>query len=480
MSSTVTVPGPSGTSIAAVYDNTFNAALANQIAGALAAASAGGSLAIDGTYTGGTPPTVPPGTTIQELILSPTVSGSISVTGGTVPEVLVLQNDNPITIFGSPGLSVMGGGANVTFIDPSITTFADSIPGNGTSPDQLVSVTSADSPYQVAMPNGLETVFGSGSGTIAGGTGTNYLNVTAAGGATTNLLITQGSLDSVFAGAGATTVLSTGSHTLIDGGTGSLFVAGEATSETVNGSTGGSTTVFAAQNGAYFLGQTGGTSSLFIDGSGSTQGGTSTVVAGAGNVTAFGGTGTHPNQDIVFGGTGSLTFIANSGASTVVAGPTQETLFGGSGSYTFLTDGTSGVGALYVAGGGNETLNASSATVGNQIFAGTDTTGIGSNDSLIGGSGNDTLVGGTGNDTMTGGAGADYFVFNKATDGGTATITDFSNNDLLGVWGYGSSPSAIAAAATVAGGNTTISLSDNTKITLLNFTSLTSNNISAG
>src|SRR6185312_13702935 len=270
--------------------------------------------------------------------------------------------------------------------------------------------------------------------------------------------------------------LSYGSNALIGGGSGALYVAGEAAAETVFGGT-GDNTVFAAQGGQYFLGQTAGTSSQFIDGSGSLQSGTSTVIAGAGNVTVFGGTGAHPNQELVFGGSGALTFVAGSGAASVIAGTGQATLFGGSGSYTYLTGGASSAGALFVAGGGNETLNAAGSTADNIMFAGT--AGIDSNDSLVGGSGNDTFVGGTGQTTMTGGAGTDDFVFDKAAGGGITTINDFTNSETLGIFGYGSTASAIVAASTVSAGSTTISLSDNTKITLIGFTNLTTGNIAA-
>jgi Ca2+-binding RTX toxin-like protein len=180
---------------------------------------------------------------------------------------------------------------------------------------------------------------------------------------------------------------------------------------------------------------------------------------------------------MVFGGSGALTFVAGSGAASVIAGTGQATLFGGSGSYTYLAGGPSSAGALFVAGGGNETLNAAGSTAGNIMFAGT--AGIGSNDSLVGGSGNDTFVGGTGQTTMTGGAGTDYFVFNKATGGGTTTINDFTSKETLGIFGYGSTASAIVSASSVSGGNTTISLSNNTKITLVGFTNLTTSNIAA-
>jgi len=374
------------------------------------------------------------------------------------------------------GVTLAAGTRNIQVTGNSIGLDRFGLPA---LPNSGAPVAANGNSYNVATPNGLETVFGAGSGTIAGGAGTNYLTVTAAGVGTSNLIFSTGSSDSVFAGAGATTVLSSGSNTQITGDTGSLFVAGEASAETVFGSTASNTTAFSAQNGEYFLGSASGTSSLFIDGGGSSQGGASTVVAGAGALTVFGGAGAYPNQGLIFGGSGALTFVANSGASTVVGGVAQETLFGGSGSYIYLTGGAPAASAMFVAGGGNETLNGSSALVGNQLFAGMNTAGLGSNDSLIGGTGNDTIVGGTGQATMTGGGGNDFFVFNQAAGGGTNTITDFSNNDLLGVFGYGLTARAVVGASSVSGGNTTISLPDHTKITLLGFTNLTTNDVLA-
>jgi hypothetical protein len=351
-------------------------------------------------------------------------------------------------------------------------------------PNSGTAILASGTGYNVVVPSdagvaaGIQRVLGAGSGTITGGSGSNYLDVTLAGVATTNVIVSAGENDVVAAGAGAATVLSTGDNALIAGGSGSLYVAGEAAAETVFGST-GDNTVFAAQGGEYFLGQAAGTSSEFIDGSGSVEGGTSTVIAGTGKVTVFGATGAHPDQELVFGGSGALTFVAGSGAASVIAGAGQVTLFGGSGGSTYLAGSTGSVGELLVAGSGNETLSAAGTTVGNTLYAGTDTSGGGSNDWLVGGSGNDTFVGGNGQTTMTGGAGTDYFVFDKAIAGGTTTINDFASNETLGIFGYGLSANAIVSGSSVSAGSTTISLSDNTKITLIGFTDLTTSNIAA-
>ncbi|MFM2153724.1 MAG: hypothetical protein RL199_2159 [Pseudomonadota bacterium] len=89
-------------------------------------------------------------------------------------------------------------------------------------------------------------------------------------------------------------------------------------------------------------------------------------------------------------------------------------------------------GVLLFGGGGNDIIDASTATVGLQLFgaAGDDTLNGGSGaDLLDGGPGNDTLSGGDGADTLSGGVGDDTFDGQggcDAFDGGSGTdfVTD--------------------------------------------------------
>src|SRR6185437_8055036 len=94
---------------------------------------------------------------------------------------------------------------------------------------------------------------------------------------------------------------------------------------------------------------------------------------------------------------------------------------------------------------------------------------LGSADLILGGAGNDTLSGGAGSSTLAGGAGNNIFSFSSVVHGGVTTVTDFNSNDQVNLVGYGSDAGATALAnAAVSGGNTTLTLADNTKITFLN------------
>jgi Ca2+-binding RTX toxin-like protein len=93
---------------------------------------------------------------------------------------------------------------------------------------------------------------------------------------------------------------------------------------------------------------------------------------------------------------------------------------------------------------------------------------------LIGGTGNDTLNAGVGATTMTGGGGVNLFQFGHV-GGGSVTVTDFNGNDTVLLSGYdtGAANTALANAVS-SNGSTTITLSDNTKITFLNVSGATS------
>lgn len=244
----------------------------------------------------------------------------------------------------------------------------------------------------------------------------------------------------VFRGTGSLTFINGGGASTIIGGAGDLPA-------TVFGGT-GSLAVFAGAGGGFYYGGTAGNN---------------VIIAGAAPTMIFGG----GNGDYLYGG----------GASTVVASTGNETLSaaGSAGSNVFF--GGSGADEI-AAGNGNDTVIAGSGattmfsgTAGNDaIFAGS------GSDVIVGGGANVTVQAGTGNAAMFAGSGTDLFAFANGSAGGNDTITGFDTaTDHLTLQGYGSDAVATAlGSATVAGGSTTLLLSDNTHVTLTGVTDLTS------
>lgn len=107
---------------------------------------------------------------------------------------------------------------------------------------------------------------------------------------------------------------------------------------------------------------------------------------------------------------------------------------------------------IFMAGSGNETLNASLnnndglPTSSLAIYADT-ISGAQSSLVAIAGNGDDTLTAGTGNSTFTGGAGENLFAFTKAdAAGGNTVITDFSasEDNQIALFDYGLTRSSLS------------------------------------
>jgi len=560
MSGTVTVPGVSGSTVALSFVGTANIGLAQQIANALAAAKTAGTLIVDENYTGGALPSVPAGDTL-ELILATSVSGVVSVPAAPpgVSEVLVLPfgpgtgdetgDPNAVTISGSPALTIMGGGpGSLTIQDPN-----SFVVGEGVGPTDSVTATFtlADSPYFVAMGQGFETVFAQGTGTINGGPGTDFIDVTGAsntvfagtgtttvdtnsfksdvvgGSASVLSVLDTGFLDTVAAGSGTTNVTASGSSLIALGGSGSLSVDDKGVFDTIAAGT-GSTAVTAGGVTGIVFGSPTSENALTVDGAGgfadtvayggaggvfssSTPSSNDLLFAGVGSVSVD---ASNTTWDTIVGGSGSLTvnagsasglvvfgpvagagmdFIGGSGSATVVGQAGSDTVSGGSGPLSIFTgpneklsaSGGSGgttlfgaVGAdmsytgstgslLFVAGVGNDTLNASGSSTANEYWA---AIGAPAGNSLVGGSGDNTFAAGTGPDTFSGGAADNSYVFISSILGSSAQ-TDVISNFLTGtsslVLSGGVSTVSASTGGSGAGAFTTLTLSDNTQITFL-------------
>lgn len=232
---------------------------------------------------------------------------------------------------------------------------------------------------------------------------------------------------------GPTSMTLSGSGARIFGGSGMLSILDLGSADTVGAGV-GSTTVTAS-----------GSNVVVVSG-----GGTLLFVGGAGDATVYGGTG----STTVSGGVGATTQYGSAGGTMVDTGGGTTT---------------------YQAGSGNETLNGAAATGPIILNGGIDPNG---RDLLIGGAGNDSLYAGTSADTFTGGGGQNQFVFYKNVIAGSApadVITDFNASDTVYLAGYGGGAAASAvASATSSGGSSTITLSDNTSITFLGVSGLSS------
>ncbi|KIN71978.1 calcium-binding protein [Sulfitobacter guttiformis] len=227
-----------------------------------------------------------------------------------------------------------------------------------------------------------------------------------------------------------------------------------------------------------------------------------TVIAGAGNDTITGLQG----FDVIYGDDGDDVISGNAGNDTLYGGQGDDELNGGQGADLLyggldndVLDGLGGADTLF-GDEGNDTLNGNASgddiyggagddvINGGQAFdmlfggdgndtlsgnSGFDTLrGGDGDDELNGNSGNDYLAGGVGDDLLRGGSGADVFVF--AQEAGHDVIRDFGNNldtlhfhsDLV------SNFDDLAAVSAVIEGNLVLTFSDETSLTLNNFTNV--------
>jgi plastocyanin len=395
-----------------------------------------------------------------------------TLTGGAGRNTFIVSGANDVVgVTGNSAVSTSGSSATV-FAGAGNVTLADS----GTGSD-------------IGLGSGTAsvTLSGSGAAVFAGGGGASVVDTGSGdriGGFTGGLTATlAGSGSSVYGGSGMLSidVASTSSAAMI--GTGlsdaQISIAGAATTVyggggSLNAAVTGDHAVIGLDTGPASMTLSGAAAQIFggsgqlsiLDlGSADTIGagiGSTTVTASGSDVVAIGGGGVL----LFVGGAGEATVYGGTGATTVAGGTGATTLYGGGdGAITWL--GGSGL-ATYQAGAGNETLNGAASTADTIINGGIDQ---GGHDRLMGGTGNDSLYAGTGADTFSGGGGADQFVFYKSVIAGSApadVITDFNVNDSVYLAGYGADAAANAVSAAVAsGGASTITLSDNTRITFL-------------
>ncbi|MBV9736355.1 MAG: hypothetical protein JO209_10645 [Acidisphaera sp.] len=311
---------------------------------------------------------------------------------------------------------------------------------------------------------------------------------------TTSSSETVASADDVITTDSADTVVGGNADTLVSAGQGALLAGPVGYQTCVFVNTGGSDTIVSSSDATDTIFAVAGGGTYFINGIAEFVGGLGgpSTIVGAGNATIFGGSAGvlyYPGVGLV-GSEFLSDFVAQAGTNTVISGASLSTLegltlylagavngFAMSGAVLTLSG--PGSGSQLVAGSGSETIDASGSTGYNTFWAGS------GNSLLVGGSGSDFPAPGApilvlppatnvfaasgGTTTMVGGAGNNAFEFILGHAGGTDLIQDWNGSDRLAFFGYGANPIASQA---VSDGSTFITLTDNTRITIVGISSL--------
>ncbi|KXV14992.1 hypothetical protein AD933_10385 [Acetobacter malorum] len=299
--------------------------------------------------------------------------------------------------------------------------------------------------WDIRTGDGNDTIYaGAGNNTITLGTGVNYVH--------------SDGQDTITATDGVQSITLNGGNSFVNVGENSLVVDAAGNEQIT---VGGASTVTGGSND--YINMAGAT--------GTVEGGQlNTISAAHGDLYT-----THTDSALI-NVSGALTFVGGTGDTTITAG--QATIFG-SNNLNAHFDGTS-ADSLFVANDGNETLDGASSAFGIHAFG--NVVGTTGTQTFIGGSASDTLVAGVGNATLTGGSGAaNVFGFRDGIAGADYTITDFGsaagNSVLLVDYDYTASQfqQDVLDKAAHNGSNTTITLADNSKITFVDVSDLTTN-----
>lgn len=340
--------------------------------------------------------------------------------------------------------------------------------------------------------HGITYMGGTAGGNIVAADGTNLINVAGGNwkidtGCGNDTIMSATGSDTVNAGKGDNFVYLGGDNNVITSeGQDTVTALGTSNNITIYG---GSSQITAGKS-SYVI-DTAGNDNITVDDSSFVFGGHNDVITTHGSATVTSGMSDTIsacgdlqefgfNSDVETTVTGRLEFIGGSrtGNQTVTAG--QSTIFGGSGMdmkiFGTTNQGDTTLGGqqsfesqLFVAGQGNETIDASGSVFGLHAFG----TNIGDTGTqvMIGGTSTDTLVVGVGNATLTGGTGdANFFALRDGIAGYDYTITDFASaaGNIVALYHYKESDITNAVAnQTHSGGNTTVTLSDNSQITFL-------------
>ena len=321
----------------------------------------------------------------------------------------------------------------------------------------FVNLTGTGGPNQMVLADNENLTFftNGGSGTVVTGDGNNFIGTPTVGGGQFSFTTGNGN-DVINAISGQNTVSAGGGNNFVFTGFASdtVFSTGNDTVSGVGGTAGVTDTIFGG-NGTTLIGEF--NKNL-------------TFVGGNGQATVLAGNGSY----LLNGGVGGGLFAGGKAGNNLIAGGTGavgSTIFGGGNGDVIFARGSAR--NLIAAGSGNETLSGAGSS-GDNIFFNT----VG-NSLILGGSGNDTFFVGSGNSTVNGGIGADVFAIQSGSAGGTVSISNFNSSERVTLLGYGPNERSNAIANQVnSGGSTTITLSDNTRITFVGISSISNSSFS--
>jgi hypothetical protein len=441
MSGTVTVPGPSGSTVTIPFTSSQIASMA-QTAG-------------DTALTLLNQPSVPGIGPLFEIIgysgsgvlQSPALLGQLDITGSTAASFGIMPTGYLSVDDSSSAQQVMLN----TMTQPTTVT-------SGTGGIVYGNLSSNNTVFLAGGVNLIAEFSSTAFSTIYVDAATNNYNNNA--NAATDVYAFSGSTSVIGVGGSAIEVFAgTGSNS-VSVGAGTDFV-GVSNAHTVPGTT---TAVTVTATSGLLNFQDAGAPAVIV-------GDASNVVVlsgGSGAVTLFGGTG----SDTVFGGPSGV-FNAGTGGnsilqtSTVASVAAATTLVGGASGDVLVANGS---GASLVAGAGGESLFTTSATVGGTTFK-VGTASESASDTITGSFlGGDTvgLNTGTANITFLGIGSVDHVSI--AAGGGSDTINNFRvGTDVFSLGG------ASVTSDVFASNNTTVTLSDGTHLTFVGVNMQTSN-----
>lgn len=495
--SNVTVVGADNTVLTLSMDGVTNYQLAQQFAALVNGAAAAGTLSVAALAPGFGMPAVPAGSLGEAVLALPLsavtvpggyttlldiAAGPTTIFAGLAPAPVSILAGVGGTTFNAGAARIMfaAGGGNNVFNGYVSADGATTPPGAGSANLDMVATGPGNDTISTGTGN-FDVDPGTGQNVVTLGAGINYVNSTGQD------LIYGGPAQAVAGMTGSNTIYLSGNGATVIGGARPLDIF-SGTASTVSGSTasnpsaGGYAQVTLGSGGGSIAG--GFDSTYTLAGAASVNaGGNDTVnVAGA---TALVQADTAPGGGslLVNGptGAGTLEFIGGTGSATLAGGALAVTVAGADGGTVTFTGAASGNMFLVATAAGADAalIDASAATGANTFVTGV-TGAAQATSTVLGGTGADLFLIGNAASSLTGGAGgANTFDFvASATGGATDVITDFKPADRLGISGYAANGAAVLANATVSGGTTTITLSDQTRIVLQNYTTLTPGNFS--